>query len=424
MPTMLKEIPTPNPQASLKGWRLFTAVLMLAPWVVMAVLIAMSPPRLLHDERYQIGLAALAEKEGLVAALVSPANPSAVGALHAMIHTFFSPVTALEAPAVRWLNFLLAMAIAVCAAVAAHSKKSGEFLAAGFAMLSVPFIWPCIGLALTEIPAFAAFAVGTVLFSFLKPVGSNSQNCLLAFLGGLAWGVAIIGRQNYLVLLPCLAVWGIMFRQCRRVALFGLLGCLLTSSWLFVLWSGLLPPSHVGKIDPAGVEFQHVVFAAMLIGFAGFVVAPNFLRHCSRKVWIVSLLCSALLNLLLASHASVPARGLLSQLVGSAALHILAWPIMTCLLAVALTWLYIAGGSVARSSDLFIKLNGIVIVGFLVLPAKIPHVFSSRYVACVILPLLLISKAERESERSLSLLVKVLGILVGAGTLYSYYVLN
>lgn len=413
-----------------KSVRAMKVFLFIFPWVVLAVMIFQSPPRLLHDEGYQIGLAQLVKEIGLLPALVSPENPSAVGALYAVIQSALFPITHFNAPEIRWVNFFLMVIVLIFLSRSInHQLEFRKVLSTGFTMLSVPFLWPCIGLALTEVPAFSAFAAGTFFFSRIEidELDKRSKrNKSFAFLGGLAWGIAIVGRQNYLVLIPALFLWGLLFKNCRWFALLGIVGIVLSSFWIFAIWRGLVPQSHQGVLNPEGLVVSHAVYGAVLVGLAGFIIAPNFVTINSKRSNLVILCASAILMWFHADpdNTPIPARGVLSMLIGEKTVSFLLWPLMTLLMSISASWILSSVVFCFQKKNRFMWLNVIFLIFFILMPAKIPHIFSSRYLICAIVPLLILSKTSGESIGFLPLLLKVAGVALGAATLYSYYLLN
>jgi hypothetical protein len=409
-----------------KSCRVLKIFFLAFPWIVLAAMIVKSPPRLLHDEGYQIGLARLVNKIGLLPALVSPDNPSAVGALYAIIHATLSPITHFDAPDIRWINFFLSALVLILVSSSIHQLQWEKILYVGFTMLSVPFLWPCIGLALTEVPALTAFAAGTFFFSRIDFANRSPRDSFFALLGGIAWGIAIVGRQNYLVLIPCLVLWGLLFTNCRWFALFGVLGCVLSSFWMFAIWKGLVPQSHQTVLDSEGVVMSHAVYGAVLVGLAGFIISPNFVKIIPIKANFVILCASAFLMWFHANpvETPIPARGVLSMLIGEKIISLFLWPLMTLLMAISASWIISSVVLCFQKKNRFIWLNIIILFSFILMPAKIPHVFSSRYLVCAIVPLLILSTSVGEKPGILPVITKVAGIIIGSATLYSYYLLN
>ena len=73
--------------------------------LVMSAMIVTSPSQLRYDEQNHIGLTRLVATNGWRDALLSPKNSSAAGPLYPAIHLMLSPITHLQPPAIRWVNF-------------------------------------------------------------------------------------------------------------------------------------------------------------------------------------------------------------------------------------------------------------------------------------------------------------------------------
>src|SRR4029077_89346 len=154
----------------------------------------------------------------------------------------------------------------------------GTRILSGLTLLAVPFIWPAIGMALTEMPALLFFTCFVLLFLRLieSDPGSSPGMFGLAFAAGLCLGVAILGRQTYLVVLPVLVIMIFWLREKWPAILICILMTLAVCGWLFVLWHGLGPP-HVYRIARSSVRLTNVLLSLSYAAVATLFFNPAFL---------------------------------------------------------------------------------------------------------------------------------------------------
>ena len=148
---------------------ILTDRLYLLSWIFLAALIVLSPRKLIYDEGCHLGVANLIQTQGFYSAMVSPLNQSAAGPLYAFLHLAFESATNLAAPFVRWINFLglLIVAFLISKTKWPIKYQNISFPETSLCILGVPFIWPCIGMALTEIPALVFFTIALSLIAFI-----------------------------------------------------------------------------------------------------------------------------------------------------------------------------------------------------------------------------------------------------------------
>src|SRR5207249_1879666 len=162
--------------------------------------------KLRYDEREHIGLTQIVATNGWRDALLSPENHSAAGPLYPAIHLMLSPITHLQPPAIRWVNFCCFLGVVLLLARCKPVEPVAPRLLSGFTLLAVSFLWPAVGMALTELPALLFFTCFVLLF--LRVINSDvvlSRGTFgSAFLAGLCLGAAILGRQTYLIVVPAL----------------------------------------------------------------------------------------------------------------------------------------------------------------------------------------------------------------------------
>ena len=282
-------------------------------------MIVTSPSQLKYDERNHIGLAHLVAKNGWRDALTSPENPSAAGPLYPAIHLGMSPITHLQPPAIRWVNFAVFWASFCCLPAINQWSRPKCAYCLDCTLLAVPFLWPAVGMALTELPALLFFTCFVLLF--LRVIDSDvvlSRRVFgLAFAAGFCLGTAILGRQTYLVVVPVLVVMMFWLREKWSSVLICIITSLAVCSWLFVLWHGLAPP-HYYRITESSGSFANLLFSLSYAAVATLFLNPAWLCRQRVTVWIISTLCGFALSCFARNYEDPPAKSLLVHTFGNA----------------------------------------------------------------------------------------------------------
>lgn len=392
--------------------------LYLLTWIFLAALIALSPRILIYDEGYHLGVVNLIQTQGFYSAMVSPLNQSAAGPLYSFLHLAFASVTNLAAPFVRWINFLALLSVSILISKTSWpiKHKNISFPEASLCFLGVPFVWPCVGMALTEIPALVFFTIALALISCMISSDCIKRQLELGIAIGLALGIAILGRQTYLVILPCLVVWAVFYKKYWLPVAFIIVISLISSGWIFIIWKGLVPPSQ-RSLD-SGLRIDHAILAATYIGVAGLILAPSVLRE-------LTVLKSLLFGILVGGIGSwylgdqiLPAKSLLESLFGAEWSIFIGAAALTLMIGVAAVWLLAISKVSLAGGNRFVVLNLLFLMAFVAAPAKISHLFSSRYVVSALIPLIILTGFEKSK---FSITMKITGILLGAATLGTYY---
>jgi hypothetical protein len=390
----------------------------LLAWIFLAVFIVLSPHNLIYDEVYHLGAVNLIQTQGFYSAMVSPANQSAAGPLYSFLHLIFSSLSDLNAPFVRWINiFLLFLVVFLISKTSWSTKKQNiSFQEATLCMLGVPFVWPCVGIALTEIPALVFFTVSLVCISKIISSDCTKLQLTLGVVAGIALGIAILGRQTYLVILPCLVVWAVFQRKFWLPVVTIIVISLISCGWIFIIWKGLVPPSQ-RSLD-GGLRIDHAILAASYIGVAGLILAPKILRE-------IPVLNSILFGILIGGICSwylgfetVPAKSLITSLFGAQWAVLIGAVALAVMIGLAGVWLLALSKFSLAGGNPFLVLNWLLLMAFIAAPAKISHLFSSRYVVSALIPLIILTGFERSK---ISIALKIVGMLVGAATLVTYY---
>lgn len=388
-----------------------------AAFALLAVMVAMSPPRLCYDEIYHINLAKNVQAHGWRAALTAPDNCSAAGPLYPALHLATVWGTGLKAPSIRVLNLLLLGLVIV---VLAYTEKTGSpNWWAGLSILAVPFLWPPSGMALTELPALAAFTVFVLAIRRILEFSHTATGFAWAGLAGFCLGLSILGRQVYLIVLPAVAAlllvaprqWG-LWLVCLCVAC-GACG------WLFVLWGGLVPPSL--RFVNSAVRLDHGVFSLSYVAAATLFLRPEWLKPRSFKTVFLSTVSGVLLALLSRDYANPPAKSLLLKVFGEKIGLPVGFAAGTVLIVLGVLWSWNALlFSCEQRREAFRVFLFLTLFALTAAPAAISHEFSSRYVVGL-LPVLVLTVRVSDTSSTSFAMRAILGAIAGAATLWTYY---
>ena len=391
--------------------------------LILAVMIITSPTGLRYDEPYHLSVAKNIINTSWYKALMDPLNPSAAGPLFAAVHVAFYPITGLEAPAVRWVNFFLLLITIVVISRTAQTP-SGIHWGAGLSILSVPFIWPCVGMALTEIPALLAFSV--YIYCFLRVLRRESPDSSIfmsssyiwAASAGLALGVAILGRQTYLVVLPGVFLVSFFKPRFWRFSAITLLTALLTCLWLFIQWNGLLPPS-IQNVN-SGMRWQNLMLALSYITAATILIRPRWIKFQNHYIIFASVMFGFILTWISRDYNTPPAKGLLLRILGQDMGLLLGFIGGSAFGSIAILWTIETVRNAWRErSDLSRFFLYVTLFTLIIAPVKVSFQFSSRYLVGSIGVLTLILYSPKSEVFSLPRFLT--GCLLGAITLSTYY---
>jgi hypothetical protein len=385
-------------------------------------MIATSPSQLRYDEEGNLGLAHLVAKNGWLHALLSPENDSTAGPLYSAIHLTLSPITHLQPPAIRWVNFCCFLCVVVLLATHKPPEPLGTRLLSGCTLLAVPFLWPAVGMALTELPALVFFT-GFVLL-FLRLINSDvvlSPGTFgLAFLAGLCLGAAILGRQTYLIVVPALVVLMFWLREKWLSVLICIITSLAVCSWLFVLWHGLAPP-HIYRLIHSSVSLTNVLLSLSYAAAATLFLNPRWLAGQRPTVWIICTLCGFALACFARNYEDPPAKSLLFHAFGMQLGLWIGFVVGCALAAIGAVWAWTTFKTFWRERRDPVQVFLLMSLGALLLaPMKITWGFSSRYIVGALGVLYLIVDARCQSPRYWAARI-IVGTLLGMAILWSYY---
>jgi hypothetical protein len=382
--------------------------LLLASWAVaattlliMVALVAASPLRPVYDEGWFLDTVRLLARDGVSLQFLHE-FPGAAGPTFTLVFAAVDSLFGLSFPWLRLVNIALLVATAAlvwrCLALTrqgdAQAPAQGPALT-GAMLVVLPTAGVSAGMALTEMPAafFAILAIA-LLAEALAGRGISAMAC--AALGGITLAAAILGRQNYLILLPCVVL--AMRRRGRtpnrddvwRVGLMAVITIALVTP-VFVVWGGLVPQRTAWSAG--GLAPDNVVRGAGYAGLILLLLAPRICAPLLRKPWLITLALAAIPLAFWPGDGFVPMRGTLAAMFGVRSLTLIAWAAAYLLSFAALAFTIGFARHLWRHRDHWMtRMSGAFVLLGLLSNAKITHQFSSRYVF-IVLPFMIIAAA-------------------------------
>lgn len=365
-------------------------------------LIAHSPAAFVYDEGWYLGSVELVARHGALTREFIAALPGPAGPTYTWVYAAVEAVFGLSFPWLRLTNALLlfASAILVSASLREAQRRSGRIYLPtpwliGGALTALPMVAVSAGMALTEMPAF--FFVCLFLYLAVRAVaevGDGRAAALpLAAAAGVCLGLAVLGRQNYLVVAACLPL--LAPRGGRSIAVcLGLAAGVAAAIILpvFVIWGGLVPPG-VARVS-AGYSLWHFLLACAYAAVAALVLAPRLYRPLiARPATGIAVATIGGLLAPLAGFSFLPMRPFVEALLGEAAAGPIGSLAAIVLAVLGLAFLAALGLHTLRNLDDGVTRFGsaALLLGLLSV-GRIEHVFSSRY-SLVFFPFLVLALA-------------------------------
>lgn len=414
---------------ALKTWNW---VVIITANVALCALVAGSPHHPVYDEQWFLDTLDLLNRQGLSLDFLRE-FPGAAGPTFTFLFAAVEGLFGLGFPWLRFTNVaLLAGSAALIwrilmagperGAAAAPATPSPALLAAS--LTTLPTVGVSAGMALTEMPALFFIMVSVFLLTLAREPNAKAPAWLAAIGCGGTIAVAVLGRQNYLVMLPALTLafgWPPAFRRhdLPRIAVICAVVALIVSP-VFIVWGGLIPPKSAWS--GIGINPSNVVKAA---GYAGIIIllfAPEIFRVLWQRKPLLAAVALASIPLSLATGgAPVPMASLVRPLVGDqlAAAIATGFGFLLSLSAVCFLGCFVGYLWRERTNWLTRFAGSAALLGILS-SAKITHQFSSRYVL-VFLPFIVLATAPAVRTNWHQPLRLALGACISLGALASYY---
>ncbi len=378
-----------------------------------------SPPRLIYDEPYYMNTVKTLEDEGLSSAFLIELEGFA-GPLYSVVHYLCAPLTHLAPRGVRWVNLVLLLGLILILRQTLRLFGSEAALVSSLGVMAVPMTWVLSGMALTEIPAMFCAALGLLLlFDALRREGKIAV--ALSCFGGLAFSLAILGRQTFLVVLPLLPILCLRHAGRRtRLLLFGACAAALPL-YVFYVWGGLIPPKATGIEAEGGMSPLNALSSCAYAGAILLILRPRwFDLHWKTIITIAVVMCG--LHFLTNLTGLTPALSVAGRLLPASILPLYSATASGLLSTLGVLYLLATAKNAWRRRDdttfVFIILAAVCVVGTAL---KITSIFSSRYPATA-LPLLLLSAHGFDDDGYTRPIRYAVGVFIGILVLLSYYV--
>jgi len=369
----------------------------VAALLALAALVATSPPRPIYDEAWLLATVRLLDRDGLSLTFLRE-FPGAAGPTFALVFAGIGTLFDLTFPWLRLVNVALLVAtsalIGRCLAAATPAVPAPAF--SGVMLVVLPTTGVAAGMALTEMPAAFFAILSFALLAQAMIVSRAAAAMAFSAASGIALAAAILGRQNYLVLLPCLAL-AMRWRDGRpvrddlwRVTLAGIIAVALTAP-VFVIWGGLVPPRTAWST--AGLAPGNVLRGASYAGVILLLLAPPIYAPLRQRTWFGAMTLAAIPIAIMLGGDFVPLRATMTMLFGERALTPARWATAYLLSLAALAFVSCFTLHLWRHRhDWLTRMTGGAVLLVLLSNARITHQFSSRYVF-VAVPLLVLAAA-------------------------------
>ncbi|HWY98838.1 MAG TPA: glycosyltransferase family 39 protein [Bacteroidia bacterium] len=243
-------------------------------------------------------------------------NPAAP--MHAIVQYIFSPITHLQSPQIRIVNFIMCISICLILykTLKLDYKTSNAAIGYSFSVFTLPSFFVIGFFAITEGPCLLFYTVS--LYFLMKYIIAEKPMLWQIIISAVFLGLAILTRQIFLVCVgPACAM--IFYKHLKSrfpaVILFGISVILITGP-VFYIWRGLVPPGSVFRHHPGASRFS-LKHAALSYGYAFFyclLLMPLYMYRFLQKNWKVVLIL-AIAGLAASSaiedNSFVPMSGLL-----------------------------------------------------------------------------------------------------------------
>jgi 4-amino-4-deoxy-L-arabinose transferase-like glycosyltransferase len=411
---------------SLKTWNW---VVIITANVALCVLVAGSPHHPVYDEQWFLDTLDLLNRQGLSLGFLRE-FPGAAGPTFTLLFAAIDRVLTLSFPWLRFANVALLAAAAtliwrILAASPERNKDAPSPALLAASLTTLPTVGVSAGMALTEMPALFFVVVSVLLLTLARAPNAKSAPSWLAAIGcGTAAAVAVLGRQNYLVVLPALTLAFGWPPACRRhdltrIAVIGAVVVVIAGP-VFIVWGGLIPPKSAWSGD--GFSAANAVRSA---GYAGIIVllfAPEIFRVLWQRKRLLAAAALASIPLLLATGgAPIPMASLVRPLFSEQLTAAIAtgFGFLLSLSAICFVGSFVFYCWQERTNWLTRFAGSTALLGILS-NAKITHQFSSRYVL-VFLPFIVLATAPAVRTNWHQPLRLALGACISLGALASYY---
>ncbi|MGI0481492.1 hypothetical protein ACN4EE_11960 [Geminocystis sp. CENA526] len=399
----------------------------------LVMLVIFSPNNLVYDEGFHQFQVELLNEYGLSMRFLQGSDESAPGPTYAIIHYLFQSLTNLEAPQIRIINVVLLLVIILIIKNIASLLDYQNSWNLSFSIMSIPFIWPVSGMALTEIPAMFFACLGVYFLLLGMKNDTNKVAFSSVFLGGFLFSFAILGRQTFLLILFCLPFLIITFnqnfninqliksinkKQILTILLF-IIPSLILPIIQFIIWGGLVPSGQ--KAIGSGYSLIHFFLSLAYGGVGMFLLTPNWF-NLKSKIYLQIVIITGGINLIFGWVEIIPFSSLAKKVLPN--IFVIIYGRFTSSLLMSIGVIFIISTVVNiwknRNNQTFSFFAFAILLslfGF----GKITHLFSSRYVTTIV-PFMILASPIYYCNNFSKILLTITGNILGFFSLYSYFI--
>jgi hypothetical protein len=415
------DAPGPDRAAATDRWVYAGAAVNVGAFLLLAVVAARAKVvHLQHDEGWYLETAEAFRAKGLTAEFLREL-PGPAGPTYAFAQALFAPLTGLQRPGIRIVNMFYFLLMVGAVAALFRGRKVGHPLASSWHMMAAPMLYGSVGAALTDVPSLLCFAAGLPLLlgavsSAEAPDGpARARSIGLAVPAGLCFGLAVLGRQQYLAALGAVPILALGSRAAWPALAAFFASALAMPAAVFAVWGGLVPPQTqaVGR----GIS---ITYGMLSFAYAGAVYSIYDPRFFLRLRGLAVIVASVVVHLAFDIQEVVPSS--------TGAMRILpGWLIpyfipTTCGFLVGLGICFLIElAEIAWEARRDRQMLFLVAAAFLLLltPLKINHLFSSRYVIPA-LPLVLLMAERRCPDTPWKVLRMAAACALGLGSFLKF----
>ncbi len=266
---------------------LFSAV------AALLIMICLSERELFFDEPAYLNDAACVERFGWGMEMMRHMQ-GAAGPLFTWVHALAQPLTGFAEPGVRLVSWLFTLGTTLCLGYALRIIDPTAPLLSGLHLFLLPSVFISAGLAITEAPALGFLGISILAYTLMFREGqSRGASLALATVAGVAYGMAVFGRQTILSGIPAFLLILVWKKRWAEAFLFAA-GSLPPAAIMYTAWGSLRPAFN----DTIDVMHPHISLQRWSVTFgylAVFVIMinPGLLRRLTVRllaVFVVPLL--------------------------------------------------------------------------------------------------------------------------------------
>jgi hypothetical protein len=322
--------------------------------------------------------------------------------LYTFVHAIFEPVTHLSLLGTR----LLTAALAACTvlSLAATMKLRGDAFAGlrAWQLFATPVILTISGMALTEMPAMALFTAQFALLLLSVRMASSRPGAALGLgiAAGVLCGLAILGRQQFLITLPILPLLAFPYPRAWRVFCAYIPAAIVLPLWVFLIWGDIVPPAARDFHRSYSLANGILVVAYAAIAFC--IYDLSWARGRGALIAVVIIVACALGNLVGDLQPTgdpwTPARLVAEKFLPESLLPAYSKFARGILVGFAAAFVACLVATAARArKDLELITMILMILAVPLASIKNTYTFSPRY-AAMILPFVLLVACERSAD--------------------------